>query len=165
MAADKGTEGGGKGGRLKLFLIALGLIVVAGGGAAGYWFFAMKPQPKASAAAAEAHPKEAEAGAALKFEPFVVNLADEGGSRYLRVGLSLVVNGDEEAVKELEHTKVKLLRVRSAVLELLAQQTAEQVVTSQGKQGLKTSIEKSANDVLAPMEVTDVLFTEFVVQF
>lgn len=160
------AERSGRGGRLKLFLVALVLIVLAGGGAAGYWFFMMKPQPEAAAAAAEeGHGKTGEGGAALKFEPFVVNLADQGGSRYLRVGLSLVIDGNEEDAKGLEKTKVKLLRIRSAVLELLAQQTADHVVTSDGKQGLKTAIEKSANEVLAPMEVTDVLFTEFVVQF
>ena len=101
----------------------------------------------------------------MKFDPFVVNLADEGGARYLRLGLSLVISGDEKVAKELEESKVKLLRIRSGVLELLAQQTAEHVVSAEGKKELKEKIEEIATEVLEPVEVTDVLFTEFVVQF
>jgi flagellar FliL protein len=162
-----------KAGKGKLLLL-LGVIVVLllGGGGGAYWFFIMRPAA-AHAASAEGHggaldekaAKKHEGGAALKFDPFVVNLADEGGARYLRVGLSLVIDGDEAEAKELEETKVKLLRIRSAVLELLTQQTADHVVTQEGKKALREEIEKAAKEVLDPVEVTDVLFTEFVVQF
>ncbi len=159
-----------KGGALKWVLIAVVLLLVGGGGGA-YWFFVMRPQAveaagaDGTAPAPEEKKKKPEGGAALKFDPFVVNLADPGGTRYLRVGLSLVITGDEAAAKELETGKVKLLRIRSAVLELLSEQVADRVVTAEGKQALKQAIEEQARAVLAPMEVTDVLFTEFVVQF
>lgn len=174
-----------KGGKSKLPLIIGLVVLLLAGGGGGYWFFVMKPAAEAAAAAAEeaeaegaegehgAKPKkkakkkggeEAE-NAAVKFEPFVVNLADEGGGRYLRFGLTLVIEGTEAEAKHLEETKVKLLRIRSAVIEVLTQQTADHVVTAEGKQELKEAIEKIAAEVLEPVEVTDVLFTEFVVQF
>ena len=172
------TAAKAKGGKSKLILIVAVLLLLFGGGGGGaYWFFVMKPQAEAAGEAAgaerehggatKAKKKGADEGetAAVKFDPFVVNLADEGGSRYLRFGLTLVIEGDEAEAKHLEESKVKLLRIRSAVLELLTQQTADHVVTREGKQELKESIEKVAAEVLEPVEVTDVLFTEFVVQF
>jgi flagellar protein FliL len=168
-AAPDKTPAPKKGGALKWVLIVVVLLLLAGGGGGGYWYFVLRPQAaEAADPAAEAAPKKKGhdgGGAALKFDPFVVNLADPGGVRYLRVGLSLVIAGNDAEAKELEEGKVKLLRIRSAVLELLSQQLADEVVTTEGKQALKHAIEAQANTVLAPLEVTDVLFTEFVVQF
>jgi flagellar FliL protein len=169
-AAEKTTDPKEKGGALRWVLMLVALLVLAGGGGGGYWYFVLRPQAAQpptdgeapAGASKKAHP---EGGAALKFDPFVVNLADPGGVRYLRVGLSLVIDGTAEEAKHLEESKVPLLRIRSAVLELLSQQLADQVVTAEGKQALKHAIEEQANAVLAPVEVTDVLFTEFVVQF
>ena len=166
-----------KGGSKKVVVIALVAVLLLSGGAGSYWFFVMRPQ--AAAHETEGHDPDGEqspaksrkkakrggAGAALRFDPFVVNLADEGGTRYLRLGLSLVIDGNEAEAKEIEEGRVKLLRVRSAVLDLLSQQLADHVVTPQGKQELREAIEAIANEALAPAEVTDVLFTEFVVQF
>lgn len=159
-----------KGGALKWVLMLVALLLLAGGGGGGYWYLVMRPQAAQAAGEAavdEGKPKKGrgEGGAALKFDPFVVNLADAGGVRYLRVGLSLVIDGTAEDAKHLEESKVPLLRIRSAVLELLSQQLADRVVTADGKHALKQAIQQQANTVLAPVEVTDVLFTEFVVQF
>lgn len=171
-AAKPAPEPKKKGGALKWVLLAVVLLLVMGGGGGGYWYFVMRPQAAAAAADPAAAEQEAakkqghgSGGAALKFDPFVVNLADAGGVRYLRLGLSLVIDGTEEDAKHLEETKVPLLRIRSAVLDLLSQQLSEQVVTTEGKQALKHAIQEQAGAVLAPVEVTDVLFTEFVVQF
>lgn len=168
-AADKAdAKPKKKGGALKWVLIAVAVLVLAGGGGGGYWYFVLRTQaagPDEAAAGQEEKKGHAEGGAALKFDPFVVNLADAGGGRYLRVGLSLVIAGDAKEAKELEESKVQLLRIRSAVLELLSQQVSDHVVTAEGKAALKHAIEEQASAVLAPLEVTDVLFTEFVVQF
>lgn len=153
----------------RLLWLALFVLLLSGGGGGAYWYFVFLPQRAAAAAPAEgaAPPPEArrEGTAALKFDPFVVNLADAGGVRYLRLGLSLVIAASEKDAKEVQENPVKLLRIRSAVLELLSQQTSDHVVTPEGKQALKQAIAEHATRVLAPLEVTDVLFTEFVVQF
>lgn len=171
-----------KGGKSKLPMIIGLVVVLLGAGGGGYWWFVVKPAAAAAAAAEEGggeedgekpskgkkakkKSEEEEGGAIVKFEPFVVNLSDGGGSRFLRVGLSLVIGGDEAEAKELEEKKVKLLRIRSQVLELLAQQTSEHVVTPEGKAELKEKIEEISTEILDPTEVLDVLFTEFVVQF
>ena len=60
-----------------------------------------------------------------------MNLADPGGSHFLRVNLSLVV-ADEEQAKVFEESPVTKMKVRSVILELLALQTAEQLITPCG---------------------------------
>ena len=56
-------------------------------------------------------------------------------------------------------------RVRSAVLEFLTLQTADGLVTPEGKTALKQSIAERASEALGHTKVIDVLFAEFVVQF
>lgn len=166
MSNPAGISKPGTGGR---WTLALCLLAMAAGFA--YWYFALRPQAAQAAAAGavgtelRAAPVSRQApGAPMKFEPFVVNLADAGGQRYLRVGLSLVVAASPSQVKQIEEHGVKLLRIRSSVLELLSQQVAAEVLTVEGKLALKQSIQERAATVLAPVDVIDVLFTEFVVQ-
>ena len=54
--------------------------------------------------------------------------------------------------------------MRSAILEVLTTKTSDTLVTADGKTALKEAIAKRSSEVLE-LEVTDVLFTDFVVQF
>ena len=53
---------------------------------------------------------------------------------------------------------------RSAILELLTTQTASTVVTLEGKAALRTAIAERVGHS-GELEVIDVLFSDFVVQF
>jgi len=142
---------------------AVAVIVLLGGGGTAYWMFARGGEA-APADAAEAAPEhEEEGGVAVPLEPFVVNLADVGGTRFLRVNLSLVV--DEEHALEFEENPTAMARVRSAILELLAQQTADPLITPDGKTALKQAIAEGAGHAVEGLHISDVLFSEFVVQF
>ena len=48
---------------------------------------------------------------------------------------------------------------------MLAQQTAESLITPEGKAALKTAIAEHVKTDLEETKVTDVLFSDFVVQF
>ena len=154
----------------KLPLIAgAAVLVLAGGGGGGYWWWSHRApaDPKAAEAAAaaeKAEPHTPEDAGIVGFEPFVANLADEGGTRFLRANLKLVVSGAETA-KEVEENAVDKAKLQSAILEILTVHTAEQLVTPEGKAALKKEILDKAGHVLHSARVTDVLFTEFVVQF
>ena len=100
----------------------------------------------------------------LALEQFTVNLADEEASRFLRATVHLVIDKGD-AVKEIEEDKLKLIRVRSSVLELLTMQTSARVTTTEGKTELKHAIAARTSDILKPIKVIDVLFSDFVVQF
>jgi flagellar basal body-associated protein FliL len=94
----------------------------------------------------------------------VVNLADTGATRFLRATLSLVVQ-DEEQAKEMEENAVEKARIRSAILELLAEQQADALVTPEGKTELKKHIAERIEHAAHELKVVDVLFSEFVIQF
>ncbi len=142
------------------------LLVLGGGGAGGYFYF-FKGAP-AAAHAEEPEPEAEHAPATgtgiVPMEPFVVNLADPGAIRFLRVNLSLVVK-DEELAKEIEENAVDKARIRSAILELLAMQHSDAIVTPEGKDELKTLIAERSEHAAHELKVVDVLFSEFVIQF
>jgi flagellar FliL protein len=142
--------------KLVVILLLLVVLLLAGGGAGAYWIFTHR-----DVAAAEPPPPEP---GIVPFDPFVVNLSDPGGMRFLRLTLRLVVE-DEEHAKELEEDELGRMKVRSAILELLTQQTADHLVTPEGKAELKAAISERAGHALHEVKVLDVLFSEFVVQF
>jgi flagellar FliL protein len=144
----------------KLLIIIVAVLVVAGGGGGAYWkFFAKSADPNA----AEVKKKPAEPPAIINFDPFVVNLADPGTPRFLRVTLGLVVEGEKQA-KEFSENAVVRTKVRSSLLEMLSQQQASQLMTPAGKDALKKAIVERAKHNAEELEVNDVLFTEFIVQ-
>jgi len=140
----------------KLVVIVAAVLVLAGGGGGAWWW--MKRAP------VEAKEPPLEARGLVSFEPFLVNLADEGGNRYLKVTLGLVLPSVEDA-KHVEETAVVLSRLRSDILELLTEQSSTQLVSAEGKQALKAAIKTRLSGALEHKEVVDVLFSEFVVQF
>jgi len=148
-----------KGGMKTMILIVVALLVVGGGGGGAWWWMHR-------GGAVEAAPKEPalETRGLIKFEPFMVNLADEGGSRFLKATISLVVE-DAATAKKIEEAPVVASRLRSDILELLTEQSAPPLVTPEGKESLKNAIKARTSAALEDKKVVDVLFSEFVVQF
>ena len=142
-------------------MLIVAVVVVLGGAGGGYWWWSHKGA--AEGEQAEAHEPESDPGV-VSFEPFVANLADEGGTRFLRAAVKIVVDTVEHA-KEIEENPVVLARARSAILEVLTQSMADELVTPEGKSALKEAITEQCAGLLHETEITDVLFTEFVVQF
>jgi len=152
-----------KGGKAKLFVIIGVLVVLLGGGGAAAYFTMRKPAPAADAAAE--HEKVEKPGTGIiSFEPFVVNLADPGGQRFLRISVRLIV-ADEEEAKHVDESKAQLMRLRAGILELLTTQTSDHIITAEGKAALKKEIAERVAKILEPIEVSDVLFSDFVVQY
>jgi flagellar FliL protein len=153
-----------KKGKKSLLVIGLAAVLVLGGiGGGAFWWTnraqAAEPQPAPSSS----HGDNEERGM-VSFEPFVVNLADTGVSRFLRVKIQLVV-GNAEQAEEMEKSAVKLSRARSAILELLTTQTSETLVTPEGKATLRKTIAEQVGHSVSHLEIIDVLFSDFVVQF
>lgn len=107
---------------------------------------------------------EEAAGALIALNTFTVNLADPDAPRFLRTNVQLVIDATEAEAKHLEEEKVPVVRARAAVLELLTQQTSQVINTPEGKAELKKQIKKSTARLLHH-KVTDVLFSDFVIQF
>ena len=168
-AAKSGESAPAKRGRLPL---VIGVVVLFAAGGGDYWWWSQRAVVAAQgtghgAAAAAAHDAPGERGAEpaslLPLETFTVNLADQGGTHFLRVNVQLVLKGEESA-KEIEEDRLVVARARASVLDLLATQNAATLVTTEGKDALKKSIGITAAKALHH-EVVDVLFSDFVVQF
>lgn len=148
-----------KGGGMMKVIVLAGLFIMVAGGGAAWWMLGASTE----AAEVEAEPA-LEARGLVPFEPFLVNLADAGSTRFLKVTVQLVVASPSEA-KHIEETPVVLMQLRSAILELLTQEQAPVLVTPKGKEELKQAIKARTGPMLSKQKVLDVLFSEFVVQF
>lgn len=137
-----------------LLYAGIAIVLLAGGGGT-YWVL------KGRAAEAAAPPPTPPAMVA--FDPFVVNLADPGGSRYLRLSLALVVGSDEQAAHFMKDPVLRM-RIRSHILEMLAQETAARLQTPEGKAALKAAVVAHVAEGADDLQVSDVLFSEFIVQ-
>lgn len=139
--------------RRPLFVGAILIVLLTTGGGA-YWKFAAPAGEAPAPVVPPAH---------ITLDPFVVNLTDPGSRRFLRLTVGIVVEGEEQAA-EFSEDAVTRMRVRSAILERLAQQSSEELVTPAGKDALKALIAEILARDAHHLKVSDVLFSEFIVQ-
>jgi flagellar protein FliL len=99
-------------------------------------------------------------GPTKRLETFIVNLADKGGKRYLRVSIDLELD-KEETVKVVEK---RLPKIRDAILMILPTKKYEDIDTVEGKSALRNEILTKINELMKSEEIKNIYFTEFVVQ-
>jgi flagellar FliL protein len=158
---------------MKKIIITMGaLVVLLGGGGAGIYFLKpdwlpefIRPKDAASGAAANKHDAvkdskpEHEVNADL--DVFVVNLAGNAPSRYLRTTLSLGVKDEheKEKIKELSG------KIRHTVIMYLSERKAEELIDPEGKNKLRQELHKQINEAIGDKKlVTNVYFKEFLIQ-
>ena len=147
-ASDGGGKAPAKSKKLLVIIVAVVLLLVLGGGGA---FFYISKQRAAAAAAEEgedAGPTKSATHSAphappayLPLDSMVVNLADPGGERVAQVGITLEVVD----VPSVDKVKAFLPTIRSGVLMLISQRTAEELLTQDGKQKLAKDILREAS--------------------
>lgn len=99
-------------------------------------------------------------GPIFPLDTFIVNLADKGGKRYLRITIDLELDGEE-----LESEIVKRLpQVRDSILTILPTKRFEDISTAKGKAALRDQMLERINGLLARGRITNIYFKEFVVQ-
>ena len=171
---EEQAEGKKKGGLLKWIILLVLLIALGAGGFFGYkYFFAGSdskvteneetppPQGEKSAQEEQAE-KPAEQGPTEMYSlpPFVVNLADPLGRRYLKVAIDVeVIN--KTVANEIDKN---LPRVKDTLLLLLSSKTFADLDSMEEKIELKNEIVQRLNQILGKAKVVKVYFTEFVVQ-
>lgn len=174
----------------KLLFIIIGVLVLGLAGAGGAFYIMKK-----NAAAAEGADEEEDAPAKVhKVDPkhaptflpldnMVVNLADAGGNRFIQVGLTLQLQDAATG----EAVKAFMPSIRSQILLLLSQRTADEVLQVHGKEKLSADIIAAASETMGypvpeaedpdadakpkkkrkkaePSPVQAVLFSSFIVQ-
>jgi flagellar FliL protein len=120
-----------------IIIIVVLLLAVAGGGA--FYFFkkrAAAAEEDGADPAAVAHVAPKGPPAYLPLDNMVVNLADPGGEKVAQVGVTLEV-ADAHAS---DTVKAYLPTIRSGILMLISQRTAEELLKPEGKEKLKMDI-------------------------
>ncbi len=171
----KKKKGGGKG----LILIVVALLAAGGGVGAGIFLLGgggKEAKAETGAKGGHGEKKAAKGGghgggeegessgpAVVAFDPFVVNLADPKGDRFLKLGLRAVVN-DAALVGAFKTDELLKARVRDRVISVLTSKAYAEISSSAGKEGLRQELRQEMNSVLPEESIEEVLFVEFAVQ-
>jgi flagellar FliL protein len=142
---------------LKLIIILIIVLVLIGAGVGAFYFLTKAKTPSTEKKAEQAKPQVA---VFWPMEPFIVNLIDNEGERYLKIVLQLELS-DQAAIEELNLLKPK---IRDSVLDLLSAKTYKEMMDPIGKQRLRDEIVMRANSYATKGKVLKVYFTEFVIQ-
>lgn len=155
------------GGSKKLLWIMIILVLLSSAGAAAAIYMVMGQGDNGGeneTTEAQAMP-ERQSPIFVDVEPFTVNLeSDRSSSRLLYTGITLRV-GNEESKQILEE---HMPQVRSRLLMVLSGKKPSELNTSEGKKILSQEIIRQLSEPLTenqpPMDLREVLFTEFIVQ-
>lgn len=148
-----------------IFLVVAVLMVLTIGLTAGFFMMWNKlsdlnVQANMAATSADGKVEAAALGPLYSLDTFIVNLADAGRSRYLRVTMDLEL-AESTAAGELAE---RLPQVRDSILMILPSKQFEDVASMEGKIALRDEIMTKLNTLFAKNVVTNIFFTEFVVQ-
>ncbi|MGD9125382.1 MAG: flagellar basal body-associated FliL family protein [Desulfarculaceae bacterium] len=173
-----------KGGMMKIIIILVAVVLLGAGGFFGWKFFMADSEEPAAETAQTGEKKAAEGekgaakeegaekeegegkapakpGTVLNLEPFIVNLADPSGKRYLKLTLTVDAK-DEKLKKEMED---RMPMIRDSLLLLLTSKSYADINSVAGKLRLRNEVLKAINRSLGGVgAVHAVYFTEFVVQ-
>ena len=157
-----------KKGKMKWVLMLL-LLLLFGGGGAGVWYYFFSSLPgsqNASQQAGSGSPTQtvktqpAENLQTAVLDPFLVNLADPLGKRYIKVTFEVEII-DPKVAEELVKQKPK---IRDSIITLLSSKTYADLAPPESKLELKNEIVSRLNQILGGPKVKRVFFTEMVIQ-
>jgi flagellar FliL protein len=106
---------------------------------------------------------ESEVRAVLHLDPFVVNLADPDGDRFLRVGIELGLDRDLDEHNRAGQNTLPITRTRDTILMVLTTCNAGTLLPPAGKAKLKEELTKVLRERVPELGVQEVYFTEFLV--
>ena len=157
-----------------LVAVVLGVVLATlGVGSVVYYLARTGRLPTQGESSQKTGPVVSAATHGVALEPMLVNLADAGGSSYLRVSLTLRVSdvadkksskaGDEKG-KDDKGADDAMASLRDTVLTVLGRQTADDLLAVNGKEHLKSELKAALAERNADLKVKDVFFTDFLVQ-
>ena len=117
-------------------------------------------QPRKSSGNYSNSRKLSEIGILYPLDTFTVNLKSDAGRRYLKVTMSLELEGEELSL-ELDN-KSPVLRDR--VIRILSSKTLEEITSKKGKSKVSSQIMDTLNSMISDGEIQGIYFTEFVIQ-
>jgi len=156
-----------KSSKMMLILAAVLLVVLVGGGVAAFLLLNReKPATQAAAgpaaddAAAAAEGYSDLVGPMIDLEPFIVNILDQNGTRYLKAAITLEIADPKKA----QTIQQRMPQVRDAILLLVGNKSFNELSDLQGKLQLRSELVDRLNKILGGGCVRKIYFTDFVVQ-
>jgi len=164
---------------LLIIVVVMLFLILAGGAAAAYFMLnedtevlddaqqakqtqvvAATPAKTGNQATSSRSTDYSQIGPMYPMDQFIVNLYNEGSSRYLKSTINFELSMAELSV-EMD-TKKPL--IRDIVIKTLSAKTYEEISTIRGKENLKDEIAMKVNQVLSDGQVNNLFFTDFVIQ-
>jgi len=99
-------------------------------------------------------------GPMYPLDTFIVNLADKGGNRYLRITVNLELK-DDMVHKELDE---RIPQIRDSILLILPNKSVDDLQNNEGKAALRNEIFERLNTMFPAGDITNIYFTECVMQ-
>ena len=96
----------------------------------------------------------------FQLEPFIVNIADQADSRFLKACLCIEV----ASPAAVEKAKAKTGVLRDAIIMIVTSKTYDSISQPEGRAELKEQVKMSAAQILGENFVHDVYITDFIVQ-
>jgi flagellar FliL protein len=93
-------------------------------------------------------------------DPFLANLADPSGKRYLRATFEIEVS-PPPVVEEMHK---KIAQIRDSILLVLTSKSYDEIRTTAGKGALREEIVTELNKILTNGKARQIFFKEFIVQ-
>jgi len=161
---------------LLIIVVVMLFLILAGGAAAAYFMLnedtevlddAKQAQqskvvaaPSAKQTSSTRNTDYSQIGPMYPMDQFIVNLYNEGSSRYLKATINF-----ELSVAELNvEMDTKKPLIRDIVIKTLSAKTYEEISTIRGKENLKDELVSKVNQVLTDGQVNNIFFTDFVIQ-
>ena len=104
--------------------------------------------------------KLSDIGILYPLDTFTVNLKSDAGRRYLKVTMSLELEGKELSM-ELDN---KAPVIRDRVIRILTSKTLEEISSKKGKQKVSDQVMDTLNAMIQDGKIKGIYFTEFVIQ-
>lgn len=102
--------------------------------------------------------------------PLIVNLADVGGDRYLKIKLVLLEAGNKKVEKKAESEENKTginlqdAVIRDTIITVLSSKTSDDLLSVSGKEELKNELITAINRALNMPLVRKIYFLTFIIQ-
>lgn len=119
-----------------------------------------KPRSNSKSSEMDNSRQLSEIGILYPLDTFTVNLKSDSGRRYLKVTMSLELEGEELSLELDAKTAV----IRDRVIRILSSKTLEEITSKKGKAKVSDQVMDTLNAMISDGQIKGIYFTEFVIQ-
>lgn len=169
MAENELDDGEEQKSSKKMIIIIIAIILLLAGGA-GYYFMTGDSSVTDDETVEEVKEDGEDENETVEdiyydlLKPLVVNFSKGSSARLIQVSVSLLVKGEDT----LEALKKHQPMIRNNLLMIISTKSSDSLMTSEGKQALRTEMLKETGSIMEKMtgknKVNNLFFTTFVMQ-